>query len=203
MEMILHTAALLILASLVCIGIHIITSGRWEKQPDGTKYYTGKLLNFVSKFFDQHRIEVVYLQNALDIVAKIDSNEKFRCYEDEGFMIVLKQDQRFQTLEKRRAFELKLEKEFDVKVSSEELDDRYEFRFYFEKKIYKFSDYIKDPLYGCPSCMASFWGGGVIYTTSQLVGFVDYGSTVYNILFVIPFMLALVTINNLNKKLNG
>ena len=202
MEHILNTTALLVLTSLVIVGINLITSGKEITLPDGTKRYSGKLLYFIRRYFEQYELVRIYKIDCLDIASKLNQSKSYRIYSDDGVLILEKSAKKFATVEKLRTFELELEEISKMKVDTNEFNDKYEFQFYINDKNYRFSDYVKDPIMFCLECMSSVWGS-IAYWTAQYNDFIDYGSFGLNVLMWFVFLLALVSLNNYSRKLKS
>lgn len=212
MEIIYKTTALLIFTSLVILGFHIVTSGREEHLPNGGVKKVGKLLYFIRHYFDSYTIVPTYYVEVLPFVAKINSviNSEFKnplaknikIHDDGAYALLEKSNMRFDSASGLLAFKMYLEDKLGCKVDIDDNEFNYEMRFYKDEKVYKFSDLIKDPLYNCPPCMASLWGGSS-YVLAQAFGFLDYGSFGLNVFMAFPYILALVCLNNMNKKING
>lgn len=60
--LILLFVALIFVSGIIINGWYAITRGRWELNPDGTKFWTGKIFNGFHKFLEQHIIETKVYQ---------------------------------------------------------------------------------------------------------------------------------------------
>lgn len=143
----------LLLQSFLMNGIKISSEGRNELKPDGSMLYSEMIFARVAAYLNQHDIDIVYYKNNLfhELLNSIavqypslqikDARDNY-IFVDEPQLALWKKLQR------------QIENTFDIKLNL----NINSITIYREYKQYRFSKYIRKPIFGCIVCMPSFWG---------------------------------------------
>lgn len=136
-------------------GIYLASRGSSEIRPDGKEHLLSEMILYpLAKYLEQHTMsKIFYTDDRLSqfIEQVMDTFPVTSTFEITEFSV----EQRRQWASMKAA----IEKTFDVKMSFfSNLNDTYDLQFYREYTIYRFSKYIRKPLFGCIICMSSFWG---------------------------------------------
>lgn len=211
---ILLFVTVLFVSSIFINGWFEITRGRWEIRPDGKKEWVGKIFNFWHKFFQQHK-------------------EKKAFYKDDEFLkawvkvaLPLKPEQIIELLDnnahvKAGAKDLNklkavaLEKGYGLQWKEYSTDKtEYLLNLYKMEQVYKFSDYIKDPLGTCITCFSSVYGVimwlfwynvgvqvNLVYPTETVDALIALPMVAKGVLMVV-FCISLAYVNELLNGIN-
>ncbi len=206
----------IVLASIVINGWYAITRGRWEENPDGTKYWTGKIFNKFHYWLQRHTVSKVYYKDKgfFKEFAKIRGffkPEHIVEFFDTGVVVQAMSKQVMSLLVIHAA-----EKGVNLTVRDHDAGKMI-ISLFKEVKEYKLHYMVRDPLGECITCMASFYGTlsaiffyqiAVLfnhrYPTEAINALIEM-PTVSKILLVIYFCISLAWmnefINNINQKL--
>lgn len=147
LTLILIFIAYLVPQAMIINGIFLSASGYTETLPDGTQKDSEMILYPLAKYLSQHTIQKIYYQGEQfnELIQNI-----FNSYPTlNGNTVGLTDDQKFLWLKQKYL----IEQLFKVKVEITDL-----VRIYKEYPVYRFSKYIRKPIFGCVICMSSFWG---------------------------------------------
>jgi uncharacterized membrane protein len=139
--------------ALIILGAFSITRGKTVTLPDGSKKDVGKLFYFVLKFFTKTRVVIIPYEGVelIKIVDTLNEKYKFNLAVNSHFLAK-------SVIDKLRIYE-----NIDAKVIG---GNQLCLELITTEDVY--SDYIKDPIICCVTCMASVWGT-LIYWTSVLL----------------------------------
>lgn len=128
-------------------GIWLAASGKTEIRPDGTDHDSEMILYPLAKYFNRKKMQIVYYdgQQLADLCAVI-----FHSYPTLDTIENLTDDQIYLWKKQQRLIEHTLDIKIYVRSTS--------VNFYREYSVYRFSKFIRKPLFGCVICMPSFWG---------------------------------------------
>lgn len=216
LSFLLFYAMLLILSSFIINGFYSITRGRWEKNPDGSEYWTGKIFKGYHKFLQTHTVQLVsyeneeFLKNFFIIKGFFDEKEFLMI--DKNFFVV----KRLTDVRMPLFFSYALSKGMRIGVKETDSEPRnHLFAIYKEVKVYKYPEWIRDPLGECINCMASVWGTVLwvfwfylsqaineTYPTDEVTAFLEL-SLVAKIFLWVTFCIVLAHLNEYILNLNA
>jgi hypothetical protein len=159
---------LLAIGPVIIIGWYAITRGRIEYQTDGTAYQTGKLFKGWHFFWTAHKTKDVRLGGQSLILALLKLQRElpikdwhFEVHRGNQFKVfgtdvseLQKNGLQIQHLCNARLVILEGEK----------------FGLVGTQKIYKFPEWLRDPLSECPTCMASVYGSLIYWIVVYYAG---------------------------------
>jgi len=219
-QFILFYGVLIFLSALIINGFFSITRGRWELNPDGTKYWTGKIFKGYHKWLQRHTVEHIPYGNDewLKIYFQLKSyfQDKDILTVFENGMVVKKMDE----LRTTTFFAFALAKGIKVNLKTapgENKEANLIIAAYKPVNKYKLPEWIRDPLGDCITCMASVFGTllwvfwlllathiNAVYPTKTLILFLSIGVGYKMVLWVF-FCFSLAYVNefilNLNNRL--
>jgi len=220
-QFILLFTGILFLSALIINGWFSITSGRWELNPDGSKYWTGKIFNKYSYWLQRHTIDLVpygneeFLKMYYQFKGIINDDDVLSV--GENWVIIKKPTPKKAALifsyAASKGITIKLlEMPEDIKKDKDMM-----LAIYKPVKKYVMHELLRDPLGMCINCMASIFGtilwiiwvliSGVIndiYPTDSVTAFLGLGLFAKFLLWGM-FCVSLAYLNefifNLNAKL--
>lgn len=218
LQFILFYLVLILLSGLIVNGFFAITRGRWELNPDGTKYWTGKILKGYHKWLQRHTVEHIPYGNDewLKIYFQLKSyfQEKDILTVFENGMVVKKMDE----LRTTTFFAFALSKGIKVNLKTAPGENREQniiIAAYKTVNKYTLPELLRDPLGECITCMASVFGTllwvfwlflanhiNSFYPTPVLTVFLGIGFG-FKILLWILFCVILAYINELILNINN
>lgn len=156
---------MIVIATITIKGFYDITRGRWVTNEKDEKVWTGKLFNFWHKYWQQHTEKIIFYKNEM-FRHKWKKIKEFLpdsdIFEFNGNSIEI-----YLTKNEYKEFQI-FAKEKGVNITVRELEHS-DFRnpvypantlisIFDTVKIYKFSEYLRDPLGLCITCFASVYG---------------------------------------------
>lgn len=135
--------------AMIMNGIFLAASGNTELRPDGTYHNSEMILYPLAKYFNQKTMIKVYYPGGLLSDLLTDISNRFPTIPASSYWRT--EDERLLWLKQKHL----IENSFEIKI---EVTQENKILFYKEYSNYKFSKYIRKPLFGCIICMPSFWG---------------------------------------------
>lgn len=135
-------------------GVWLAASGSTEIRPDGSHHDSEMIFYPLKKYLEQKRMEKVYFNGDryIEIVSKAKSFSQFiTAYVVVGDLYKLTDDQQELWINNKAGLEVFL----DAKINITTTGILYLYR---EFSVYRFSKYLRKPIFGCIICMSSFWG---------------------------------------------